>query len=136
MATLSKHGEYKVFKGTLNNYAYCSDGNVLRNQGFGWKLWKKLKKDVDWLESFNRAVKNLEEKEKNPVNKFRMDFSDLLVKLVPSLKNRQLVMTSIELMPDDPDGLFSTLDDYYETRNILSLDDCCKLCNSYKLAIS
>lgn len=129
MARLKSHGNHIIIACTLTKYAYCEDRHILRNQGWGWKLWRKLKTDIDYKEAAQRHKDNRKRNfDENPV---KAHFMDLLCKLCPSLEKRQFVYTALELLSNDPDGMYSELDDNWHTRGYLDFDDVQSLCRAY-----
>lgn len=133
MATLSKHGQIGQIERLTFKVAYCHDGQILRNQGDGWKVWKRLKPEFasDPVGAFERAKARYAEKLAT-----RPEFAawrSMLHELV-SFSHRWMVVTAIEMMPQDPDGVWSTLDDYSTLGIDLSIEDCVQLCRAYEAA--
>jgi len=132
MAKLSAHGDelYRI-KTVQYEQSYRSDGYVLRNYGNGWKVRGTIKDGMTPAEGANRARQRTNEKrQKFPAYARFVDLASQY-----GLKNRSLAMTAIEVMPDDPDGVWSTLDDWYEVRGCFSFDDINELCVAYHAAL-
>jgi hypothetical protein len=122
MATLCKHGlELYRYDDLTNRYSYRSDGNILRDYGTGWKLWKKTKTDMGQYVEKLRAKQAVYFDSHPHFVRFR----ELLHRV--AFKNRWRVLDAIKAHPNDPDGVFS------EVRDIVTLDDCLQLCRTYQL---
>ena len=135
MATLYKHGELGQIEKLDHKLAFCADGQILRNDGDGWKCWKKLKAGIDAREHFERM--KLKYSEKLSSLPCFAAWRELMHELVP-FKLRNLTLRTISMMPGDPDGVCSELGDFgYLTGDDtgLSLDDCCRLCSAYRVAM-
>ena len=127
MAKLSAHGreldrmEYASFR-----VAIMSDGNIMRNSGSGWKLWKRLKPGANAAEYAKR--------QREKYNARPALFHEYIAALTDavSLENRGRLHMTVSLMPTDPDGVWSELDSY--SGPLVDLDDCVKLCRLYQVA--
>jgi hypothetical protein len=132
MAVLSKHGTELLRVDLLwHKLSYRSDGNVLRNNGSGWKMFKKMKGDSrETFAAIAERAKRIsqEEDEKNP---FYQQFRGLLYSLVPFV-NRYTVVSGLKAFSHDPDGLYIELNECYSEFK-LSASDCISLCQSYNL---
>jgi len=124
MATLSKHGQelYRE-KRTSGDYVICADGNVLRNEGDGWKVYGKVKASSMPQE----LVKLWQEKAKKLSPAF-IKYRNALIEYT-SLKTRALVHTAVQISHHDPDGVWADLDDYGIH---LDFDDVQELCALYE----
>lgn len=129
MATLYKHGELGQIERVAYKVAYCLDGKILRNQGDGWKLWKALKPGIDAREHFEKAKANYAAKlaEKPAFAEWRKLFHDTF-----SFTNRYMALTVISSMPQDPDGVWSELNDY--CRISCGIDEVVEVCRAYQAA--
>lgn len=110
MATIYKHGgEVGRIERLTFSMLFCEDGKILRNDGAGWRIWRKLKPGVEGgpRGSFNRC---------------RAEYDEKLARLPAfahwrervhefPLKKRALVVEAVRLLPADPDGLWSELED-------------------------
>jgi len=102
MVRLSDHGrelagmEYADFR-----IAIMSHGPVLRNQGAGWKSWKRLKAGAD---SVAYAAKALAAYHARPA-----DFHAYIRALVAAcdLAHRGQLNALVDQMPNDPDAVWS-----------------------------
>lgn len=61
-------------------------------------------------------------------------YKTLLYKYVPKT-HRTLVNTAISLMPNDPDGVWSEINDHGDYRYSIDLDEAIDLCRAYELAL-
>ena len=132
MATLYKHGEIGQIERVAYKVAYCADGKILRNDGDGWKQWRKCKPGIDPRARFEEAKANYSQKlaTKPAFAAWRSLFHEL----VP-FKQRNLVLTAIGLMPQDPDGVWSEVNDYCGfSGSEYSIEDICQLCRAYQAA--
>lgn len=132
MAKLSAHGA-ELFRVEFSTYrlVYMSDGSILRDCGDGWKTYKKIKAGFDirtHVESVRQHFAVV-----TPDRVCRAHWRETLAREFPCLETRIQVVTTIELMPDDPDGVWSTLEDYGAE---LDVDTVVKLCRDYKAAIA
>lgn len=136
MATLSKHGaELYRYEGIAFRLSYRADGEILRDNGGGWKLWKRCKPGTDPAEFANR------QRERNA----QLDrdcpcfaaFREKMHSLVP-FKARYWVFETLKTLPDDPDGLCTELQEsslqYSDHNPALGIDDCVELCRAYAVA--
>lgn len=131
MATLKAHGQL-LGKITYITYtcAYMSDGMILQSFGNGWKRYKKVKDGVDPAAHFLTKLANHEQR--------MVDFPawtayrDTLHKLV-SVKDRSRVHTTLQMLSNDVDGVWSELNDLYRGLS-LDLDEVKELCDKYAAA--
>jgi len=131
MATLKAHGiKIGELEFVTKKKAYMDDGSVLENKGNGWKLHGKLKEGIDPEQAFLKAVEYRKDYlETHPAYAV---YAREIKELFP-LKLRWQVQEAIRLMPDDPDGIWSTLDDF-GVGDYASLDELCVLCDLFKSA--
>jgi len=133
MATLSKHGkEIGRIECIEQTRAYMSDGNILKNDGGGWKLWKKIKPGVDMNEHFikmNNAHKT--KLENNPaLAEFRKEIIELAC-----LSKRWKLMMGMRYNLQDPDGIWSDCCDGLGDNLDLSIDEVVHLCRLYEAVL-
>lgn len=127
--TLAAHGTVLLrLEYVMRHVAYMSDGKILRDGGDGWELWKKVKPGCNIEDNALKA----KESYNNPCAEFadRAAWRKAMVENF-DLELRQKVATVIELMPDDPDGVWSSLDDDGDNPDIETV---CELCRLYKAA--
>lgn len=129
MATLSKHGELGQIERLTYKLAYCSDGQVLRNNGEGWKIWKKCKPGIDPVQHFAQAQANYANK--LATQPAFAEWRRVLHSNV-AFRNRFLVLEAIKMLGNDVDGLWSELNDMANIS--LSLEDCQELVAAYDAA--
>lgn len=134
MATLYKHGEIGQVERLAYRLAYCEDGNILRNDGDGFKMWKRLRKEINPQAAFERAKEKYAEKLATfpCFAAWRSEFHALI-----PFKLRNLALSVISMMPQDPDGVWSELNDFCSMQgdgDLLSVEDACNLCRLYEAA--
>ena len=133
MAKVSAHG---AIIGTIEyltqSKRYMSDGIVLANQGFGWKLRGKIKPDLTPQQAFENARDRLAAKlqDRPALAKYRAELHDLA-----GLLKRWKLHTAVQMMPDDPDGVWSEACDGYGDNCCASVDEVVSLCRAYKVAM-
>lgn len=105
MATLKKHGtEVARFDYLRFSLSFRSDGTILKNEGEGWKV-AKLKEG--WtFDSFLQDCKDREDKRSRAYKEYRC----AVISEFP-LSVREIYLTLEDLLPDDIDGLWSSLED-------------------------
>ena len=126
MARLKSHGVELARRETpTSRIAVMSDGHILRNQGDGWKLWKKVKPGVDvvgFAERFEANTRSIPEL----VHAYTRSLMDAV-----DLAHRWKLHHLITLMPEDVDGIWSQLDDYgYHPE----FGDIKRACEAYRVA--
>lgn len=134
MARLCKHGsEIGTVYLTTAARRYMSDGVVLKNQGFGWKIHGKVKAGLSPQDAFNQAFARQESflRDRPAVAAYRHELHAMT-----GLCNRWKLHAAIQLMPDDPDGAWSEACDGYGDNVSADVDDVAKLCQLYKAAIA
>ena len=130
MATLSKHGqEIGRLETVRYTKAFFVSGDILINRGDGWKVYGKVKDGFSIYDLYNKAkdaqTKTLSE---HPhFANWRKEITRF------PLSKRWMVITAIELMPDDPDGVTVELQDLGHMN--VTFDECNDLCRLYKLAM-
>ena len=138
MATLNKHGEHVVIEYVWYRKAYCADGAVLANYGDGWKVAAKLKAGYDWRDV---ATKKIQDRDRMYYEcPAFAKFVGHVNSLVGGYCHRPLVKVALSMLSDDPDGMWSELNDhgmYGNNKTLeLSIDDCVKLCEGYTAAVA
>lgn len=130
MAKLKAHGKEIGTIYTLKTARrYMSDGHVLKNHGFGWKLHATVKAGLILSEVFARAkAKQDAAIAENPAYaKFRAAMLDAC-----GLGQRWKLLSAIELMPDDCDGVWSECCDGYGENIHMDVDEVGELCRLYQ----
>lgn len=127
MAKLSAHGiELARRELPTGRLSLRSDGQILRDSGSGWKLYKRLKPGVDavtYATKFKAFTTSL------PAS--LRDYIDALSDAV-SISHRLRLHTAISLMPDDPDGVWSEMDTF--SGSLIEFAEAARLCRLYKIA--
>ena len=132
MAKLSAHGaELGTIYSLTSARRYMSDGVILENKGFGWKLGPKLKAGIDIRDAYGRAVERARVYELE-----RPAYAALKKALFAAcgLCKRWKLYAAISLMPDDADGVWSEVSDGYGDNLDLDVDEIAGLCAAYRLA--
>lgn len=131
MAKLSAHGEELLrLEFTTYRLAYMSDGQALRNVGDGWKKYKKVKDGLNIREVVqDRGQKRLNFRNECPC---WARYLDLLVDNF-SLEHRAAVHTIIDMMPQDPDGCWSEINDNMGEDSI-DLETLVEMCRAWQSA--
>jgi hypothetical protein len=134
MAKISAHGECV---GTIDyvrkSKRYMSDGVVLKNIGHGWKLAGKLKPGLTPQDAYERArVAYDGELARRPaLAAYRRAIHDAC-----GLSKRWKLVSAIELMPDDADGVWSEACDSYGDNVHLDINEVSELCRLYSAAVA
>lgn len=133
MAKLSAHGtEIGTLYLLTSARRYMSDGTVLRNGGFGWKLHARLRAGVVPEEAFARQVERA--REFGVAHPEAEAYRKALHSLA-GLSKRWKLHAAVELMPEDPDGVWSEVCDGYGDNVSADLDDIVELCRLYRTAL-
>jgi hypothetical protein len=96
------------------------DGTVLRNYGAGWKVFGKVKSDTSPQQAADRAAEF--DRTASVRRPAFVAYRKLLHDLV-GFSGWYRVNEALGLMPDDADGVWSTLDDEHDLSGQLSLED-------------
>jgi len=133
MARLNAHGaEIGTVYFTTSARRYMSDGHVLQNKGFGWKLHAKVKAGETPQEAFAKqvALQNELLAKRPHTAAYRKALHSLA-----GMGNRWKLHMAVEAMPDDCDGVWSQACDGYGDNIHADVDDIGELCRLYKLAV-
>ena len=132
MARISAHGS---IVGTIDyltkSKRYMSDGVILKNAGFGWKLAGKVKPEYTPAQAYEISSANLAKRmEANPAAaRYRRELHEMA-----GLSKRWKLHAAVSMMPDDPDGVWSEVCDGYGDNVHADIDEVVELCRWYKLA--
>lgn len=132
MARVSAHGqEIGTVYLTASAKRYMSDGAILVNGGFGWKLERRVKAGVDPRDAFNRQVEHQKAMlAQLPANAaYRKELHELA-----GIGKRWKLHMAVGLMPDDPDGVWSEACDGYGSNVHADIDEVSQLCRLYVAA--
>ncbi len=130
MAKISAHG---AIIGTVEYMThakrYMSDGVILKNFGFGWKLAGRVKPGIDPRDAYGRSAAHLEQQltEKPEAACYRRELHSLA-----GLSKRWKLHTAVQMMPDDPDGVWSEACDGYGDNIHADVDEIVHLCALYR----
>ena len=123
MVSLKMHGaELARMELSDCRVAIMSDGQVLRNEGTGWKRWKRMKAGVDPVAYAAAALAKYQARS--------AEFHAYIRALVNAsdLAHRGQLHALVALMPEDPDAVLAFMDDpRYEIR-IEDVARCCRAC--------
>ena len=133
MAKLSAHGqEIARFKFTTYSKAIMSDGAVLKNYGDGWKLAGKIKSGVTPEQASENQRKACDAfADSHPcMMAYRKELHSLA-----GMGKAWKINAAIELMYDDPDGVWSEACDGYGDNVHADIDEVSHLCSLYVAAL-
>ena len=134
MAKLSVHGqEIGRITALTSVKAYFSDGKILKNIGFGWKLHATVKQGIDpkyaYEKAVNRQIENLNNK---PA---LVEYKNALHAMAGMNKRWKLHQT-ITLMHDDADGVWSECCNGYSENVHADINEISTLCALYAEALN
>lgn len=134
MAKLSVHGqEIGRITALTSVKAYFSDGKILKNIGFGWKLHAKVKEGIDPNVAYQKAVTRQNE---NLENKPALKAYKKALHSLAGINKRWKLHSAITLMPDDADGVWSECCDGYSDNVHADIDEISELCALYIEALN
>lgn len=117
--------------GLTRSTRYMSDRTVLRNIGFGWKIHGKVKPEFSVEEALARA--RAKQEKALSENVAYAEYKKAL-HATAGLSKRWKLHAAIELMPDDPDGVWSEACDGYGDNVHADIDEIVELCRLYRAA--
>ena len=112
-------GEIKFIRSTRR---YMSDGSILENKGFGWKVFGKVKQGYDIAETYAKAKASHDAKLASRPALAAWHHAALQ----EPISRRWRILLAFDMMPDDLDGVYSTLTEGYDALE-LTLDDVAEL---------
>jgi hypothetical protein len=133
MAKLSAHGpEIGRIVYTTYTKAYFYDGKILKNSGFGWKLHGKVKAGFDPVTVFTDKKAHQESflASHPALAAYRKELHSLA-----GMGKAWKLHATIQMMPDDPDGVWSETCDGYGDNVHADIDEVSKLCDLYHAAM-
>jgi hypothetical protein len=131
MATLKKHGSllgkahYLTF-----DVAYMSDGHNLKNGGYGWRRHKRWKAGADIQAAVKSSLALHAAREQSMP--LWCEYRRQLHAACP-LSLRWKMHATIQLMPDDADGVWSTMDDF---QHHFGVGEIIRLCAAYRAHVA
>jgi hypothetical protein len=134
MAKLSVHGqEIGRITALTSVKAYFSDGKILKNIGFGWKLHAKVKEGIDPVFAYEKAVIRQNDffKEKPALKEYKKALHTLA-----GMNKRWKLHQTITLMYDDADGVWAECCNGYSENVHAGIDEISELCNLYAVALN
>ena len=132
MAKLSVHGS---IIGTIDfcgkSKRYMSDGKVLANYGYGWKIHGSVKAGVTPQAAYDNACEKmrLDAIARPAFAAYRKELLSLT-----SMCNRAKLHLAVQLMPQDSDGVWSECCDGYQDNVHADCDEIGHLCHLYQVA--
>ena len=136
MAKCKAHGtEIGTYYTLTGAKRYMSDGAILTNIGFGWKLGGKVKAELEHLtprQLYDRQLQHGKDWEHR--QPYAASYKKQLHALC-GLSQRWRLHAAVSLMPDDPDGVWSECCDGYGDNVHADLDDIVQLCAAYRLVL-
>lgn len=130
MAKLTAHGPELVrLEFPTYRAAYMRDGKVLRNYGSGWKLHGTVKRGVAPADH----AANMQRQYDARTPEYHRYIAAL--KDAVSMERRAMLHTAIAVMPEDPDGVYSAMDDR-SWHDGPEIGECVELCRLYLAAIA
>ena len=121
MTRLNQHGtELARMEFADCRIAIMSDGSVLRNQGAGWKSWKRVKAGVDPVAYAAKASASYDARP--------AEFHAYIRPLVAAcdLAHRAQLNALVDQMPEDPDAVGSMFGDPGYELQIEDVVRCCR----------
>ncbi len=134
MAKLRAHGhEVGTILLTTSAKRYMSDGKILKNAGFGWKLFATVKEGIPVADAFQRGKARAEAylAAHPALAAYRKELHDMA-----PLSKRWKLDAALRMMPDDPDGVWSECCDGYGDNISADVDEVVVLCRLYCAAVS
>lgn len=129
MAKLKAHGrELGQIEQLLARFAYMSDRQILKDTGAGWKLYKHVKEGHSAAENFARRQA---EYDKFLQDRPRLaEYTRAMKRACRNVGTRRRLYFAIEVMPDDPDGVWAEACDhpYDEHAPHLGVEEVVRLC--------
>lgn len=129
MAKKSAHGK-QIGQIDFLTYskAYMEDGTILKNSGFGWKVFASAKPGVNITDVYNKSLQHQQEMlSKNPAYAaYRRELHKLT-----GLSKRYRLHYSVRANPQDPDGVWSDVCPGYHDDVSASPEEIDYLCNLY-----
>jgi hypothetical protein len=130
MARLSKHGsELGRIHLVVKTAAYMSDGSILVNEGFGWRLTHKIKSGYTPADVYARRLELQQQADRDypAAAAYRRELHRLA-----GMSVRWKLHGAVKLMPNDPDGVWGEACDCYGAKASASLAEVIELCRLYE----
>lgn len=137
MARLGAHGtELGRLEFPSHSVVHMSNGHLLRDNGDGWKVWRRVKQDRDPRQVWENALRAYEEKLRT--QPAYAEYRRLLFETAGSRYARTRLHMMLGLMPEDPDGIWSEIEDSYDYKlqalKGTSVEELNTLCILYRAA--
>lgn len=133
MAKCKAHGHEigtVYFESTAKRY--MSDGVILKNNGFGWKLHGKVKPELTPQQAYQAQV----EKQKTLLaSRPALAAYRTMLHNMAGLSKRWKLRSALQLLGDDVDGIWSECCDGYSDNISADVDEIAELVRAYKVAL-
>lgn len=133
MAKVSAHGtELGTLYGLRSAKRYMSDGVVLKNDGFGWKIHGRVKAGITPAQAWETARRRHEDNisARPALAAYRKELHAMC-----GLSKRWKLHLAVSMMPNDCDGVWSDACDGYDGISA-DVDEVGNLCRLYKAALA
>lgn len=135
MAIVGKFGNGIIIDLLWYRKAVCENRAILRDTGFGWRQVAHLKEGVDWKEHARKAIKH-----RDAIDAAIPELRALrtwLDKNVKGYARRSYLKAGLDMMSNDPDGLWAEFSDNQGEPNMpdLDIDECVEVCRLYENAV-
>jgi hypothetical protein len=134
MAKVSAHGS---IVGTVEYITkakrYMSDGAILKNIGFGWKIAGKVKPGYTPQTAYEHAARRLAE---HLATAPSLAAYMRALHSMAGLCKRWKLHSAVSLMPNDCDGVWSEVCDGYGDNVHADVDEVAELCLLYRVAMA
>ena len=119
-------------KYTTKVYAYFTDGKVLLNQGFGWKLKYKVKDGINPRDVYEKQLAKHDDFERNrpALAAYRKELH-----AIAGMGKAWKLHAAVQMLDNDPDGVWSEACDGYGDNVHADIDEVSNLCILYGAAM-
>lgn len=133
MAKLTGHGaEIGTIQYLTTAKRYFADGTVLKNRGFGWKVSGKVKAGFTPEEAFKNASAR---QQQGLIDRPALAEYQRALHKVAGVSKRWKIHQCIELLPEDPDGVWSEACDGFGDNVHADIGEVVELCRLYEAAL-
>lgn len=110
MDIFAQHGGLvKQMESMLYSKAFCADGVILRDDGEGWRSWRRLKGAYTVEDGIRLAEARVEKRRVHEPRWF--EFRSVMLEVAPSITERMKLFNVLNALSDDPDGLYTAIQD-------------------------
>jgi hypothetical protein len=133
MAKLTGHGaEVGTIQYLTTAKRYFADGTILKNRGFGWREYGRVKEGITPQQAFNNACERLRLRD---IELPAFAAYRKALHKVAGVSKRWKIHQCIDLLPGDPDGVWSEACDGYGDNVHADIDEVVELCRLYDAAL-